>query len=59
MSHNHPGLAFADCIKLLIFGHKEYNQSDFSIDDLVMSLLLMLLEKTACYYQCVLLTRLC
>ena len=38
MSHNHPGLAFADCIKLLIFGHKEYNQSDFGIDHLVMSM---------------------
>ena len=33
-----PGLVFADCIKLLCFGCKEYNESDFSIDHLVMSI---------------------
>ena len=32
------GLVFADCIKLLCFGCKEYNESDFSIDHLVMSM---------------------
>ena len=31
-----PGLVFVDCIELLIFGCKEYNQSDFSLDHLVM-----------------------
>ena len=33
-----PGLVFADCIKLLHLGCKEYNQSDFHIDHLVMSM---------------------
>ena len=33
-----PGLIFAHCTELLIFGWKEYNQSDFSIDHLVMSM---------------------
>ena len=32
-----PGLVFADCIELLHFGCKEYNQSDFGVDHLVMS----------------------
>ena len=32
-----PSLVFVHCIELLIFGCKEYNQSDFSIDHLVMS----------------------
>ena len=31
-----PSPVFADCIELLIFGYKECNQSDFSIDHLVM-----------------------
>ena len=33
-----PGLVFADCIELLHFGCKEYNQSDFSTEHLVMSM---------------------
>ena len=33
-----PGLVFADCIELLHLGCKEYNQSDFSVDHLVMSM---------------------
>ena len=33
-----PSLIFADCIELLHFGCKEYNQPDFSIDHLVMSI---------------------
>ena len=33
-----PGLLFADCIEHSIFGCKEYNQSDFSVDRLVMSM---------------------
>ena len=33
-----PGLVFADCIELLHICWKEYNQSDFGIDHLVMSM---------------------
>ena len=33
-----PSLVFADCIELLHFGCKEYNQSDFGLDHLVMSM---------------------
>ena len=33
-----PSLVFADCIDFSIFGCKEYNQSDFSVDHLVMSM---------------------
>ena len=33
-----PCLVFADCIELLHFGCKEYNQSDFGLDHLVMSM---------------------
>ena len=33
-----PSLVFADCIELLHLWLKEYNQSDFSIDHLVMSM---------------------
>ena len=33
-----PGLVFADCIELLHFGCKKYNQSDFGVDLLVMSM---------------------
>ena len=35
-----PSLIFADCIELLlcIFGCKEYNQSEFGVDHLVMSM---------------------
>ena len=33
-----PGLVFADCIELLHFGCKEYNQSDFGVGHLVMSM---------------------
>ena len=33
-----PGLVFTHCIELLIFDWEEYNQSDFSIDHLVMSM---------------------
>ena len=33
-----PGLVSVDCIKLLRFGCKEYNQSDFGVDHLVMSM---------------------
>ena len=32
------GLVFADCIELLHLGCKEYNQSDFDVDHLVMSM---------------------
>ena len=33
-----PGLVFADYIELLHLWCKEYNQSDFSVDHLVMSM---------------------
>ena len=33
-----PGLVFADCKSFSIFGCKEYNQSDFGVDHLVMSM---------------------
>ena len=33
-----PGLVFDDCIELSIFVCKEYNQSDFGVDHLVMSM---------------------
>ena len=33
-----PGLVFADCIQLSIFGYEECNQSVFSIDHLVISM---------------------
>ena len=33
-----PSLVFADCIELLHFGCKEYNQYDFGVDHLVMSM---------------------
>ena len=33
-----PGLVLADCIELLHLWLKEYNQSDFSVDHLVMSM---------------------
>jgi len=33
-----PSLVFADCINFSIFGCREYNQYDFSIDHLVMSM---------------------
>ena len=37
------GLVFADCIELSIFGCKEYNQSDFDVNHLVMSMLSLML----------------
>ena len=33
-----PGLVFANCIELLHFGCKEYNQYDFGVDHLVLSM---------------------
>ena len=33
-----PSLVFADCIELLHLGCKEYNQPDFGVDHLVMSM---------------------
>ena len=33
-----PSLVLADCIELLRLGCKEYNQSDFGVDHLVMSM---------------------
>ena len=33
-----PGLVFADCIELLHLGCKEYSQSDFGVNHLVMSM---------------------
>ena len=41
-----PHLAFADCIELLHFSCKEYNQFDFSIDHLVMSTLAISCSKS-------------
>ena len=43
-----------------IFGCKEYNQSDFSVDHLVMSMckVLVLLEEGVCYEQCIFLAKL-
>ena len=38
MPQSAPGLVFVDCIEFSIFGCKEYNQSGFSIDHLVMSM---------------------
>ena len=66
-----PGLVFADCIELLHFSYKEYNQSVFSTDHLVTSmyteykrhpsteLSLVLSEEGVCYDQCGLLAILC
>ena len=45
-----------------IFGYKEYNQSDFSIDHLVMFMCRVIpcmLEECVCYDECVLLAKLC
>ena len=56
-----PGLFFADCIELLHPWCKEYNQSDFSVDHLVMFLFRVfsvLLEEGVCYDQCILLAEL-
>ena len=56
------GLVFADSMELLQLRYKEYNQSDFSIDHLVMSMCSLLLccwEEGVCYDQCILLTKLC
>ena len=36
--YSSPSLVFADCIELLHLGCKEYNQSDFGVDHLVMSM---------------------
>ena len=61
MVQSAPGLVFADVHSFSIFGHKECNQSDFSIDHLVLSMCkvsLMLLKKGVCYDQCVHLTKL-
>ena len=44
-----------------IYGCKEYNQSDFSVDHLVMSMYrssLVLLEEDVCYDQCIFLAKL-
>ena len=38
-----PSLVFADCMSFSIFGSKEYNQSDFYVDHLVMSMCIFLL----------------
>ena len=37
-SQSAPGLVFADCVELSVFGCKEYSQSNFNIDHLVMSM---------------------
>ena len=37
-SQSAPGLVFADCVELSIFGCREYSQSNFNIDHLVMSM---------------------
>ena len=58
-----PDLVFANYIKLLHLWLQKYNQSDFGIDHLVMSMCryghLVLLEEGVCYDQCVLLAKLC
>ena len=57
-----PGLVFADIYSFSIFGHKECNQSDLGFDHLVSPMCkvsLMLLKKSVCYDQCVLLAELC
>ena len=38
LSQSSPSLVFANCIELLHFGCKEYTQSDFGVDHLVMSM---------------------
>ena len=56
-----PHLVFADCIGFSIFGCKEYNQPDFGIDPLVISMyrvFLESLEEGVCYDQRVLLAKL-
>ena len=40
-----PGLVFADCVELLHLGCKEYNQSDFGVDHLVMSIISLFKNK--------------
>ena len=55
-------LVYSDYIKSFsILSCKEYNQSDFSIDHLVMSIVelsLVLLEEGACYEEYILLAKL-
>ena len=56
-----PGLVFADCIELLHLWLQEYNQSDFRINHLVMSMCKVVshvLEEGVCYDQCILLVKL-
>ena len=36
--HPPPSLVFADCVELSFFGCKDYSQSDFDVDHLVMSM---------------------
>ena len=47
-----PGLVFADCIELLYLCLQEYNQSDFGVDHLVISMckvFSVFLEEGGCY----------
>ena len=56
-----PGLVFADCIELLHLWLQEYNQSDFRINHLVMSMCKVVshvLEEGVGYDQCILLVKL-
>ena len=58
MPQSAPGLVFADCIELLHLWPQKYNQYDFSIDHLMMSMcnvFSVLLEEGVCYDQCILL----
>ena len=46
-------------VRNAVFGCKEYNQSDFGVDHLLMSMSsLVLLEEGVCYDQCIFLAKL-
>ena len=61
MSHSQLLVLFLLSVQSLsIFGFKEYNQSDFCVDHLVMSSVessLVLLEEGVCYDQCIFLAK--
>ena len=64
MSHSQlPVLFLLTVLSFSIFSCKQYNQSDFGIEHLVMSTSLdssfVLLEEGVCYDQCILLAKLC
>ena len=63
LSHNQLLILFLITVqRFSIFGCKEYNKSDFGIDNLMIpciELSLLLLEESVCYDQCALVAKLC